>query len=233
MVSGERLISWGRAYLAIFGRQYQIDMESSAAFCPFALVLILHDCFIKCPWRGGHMCQVLDTSVGPKNHRPPLPFWPCPWVSPFPSPTKNRAFTHRSSLGSSHESGGNETQSAVARGVISGRSNPKFCSFSFNPLYFQRFSTFGAWFQPFSTWQIASQNDPGLGFGLGIFLFFLLWHLAIDVWTPRLWKAPSTARNLTSMEGGTKSSNLGTGNWTMVEGKISDRTMIYKFYNDP
>ena len=33
--------------------------------------------------------------LGPKNHRPPLPFWPCPWVSPFPSPTKNRAFTHR------------------------------------------------------------------------------------------------------------------------------------------
>lgn len=64
-----------------------------------------------------------------------------------------------------------------------------------------------------STWQIASQNDRGLGFGLGIFLFFLLWHLAIDVWAPpRLWKAPSIARNLTSMEGGTKSSNLGTGN---------------------
>ena len=43
--------------------QYQIDMESSAAFCPFTLVLILilHDCFIKCPWLFGHMCQVLDT----------------------------------------------------------------------------------------------------------------------------------------------------------------------------
>ena len=36
---------------------------------------------------------------------------------------------HRSSLGSSHELA-LETHSAVARGVISGRSNPKFCSFN-------------------------------------------------------------------------------------------------------
>lgn len=96
-------------------------MESSAAFCPFTLVLILHDCFIKCPWRGGHMCQVLDTSQGPKITGLLFLFglvlgFRLSLRLPKPGPK-----THRSSLGSSHESGGNETQSAVARGVISGR----------------------------------------------------------------------------------------------------------------
>ena len=154
--------------------------------------------------------------LGPKNHRPPLPFWPCPWVSPFPSPTKNRAFTHRHW---DHPVNRRKrfSHSAVARGEKF-RAVPTPSSAASTPYIsnvYQRLSTFGGWFQPGKS----LQNDRGLGFGLGIFLFFLLWHLAIHFWAPRLWKAPSIARNQTSMEGGTKSSNLGTGNWSMVRGK--------------